>query len=520
MQLADYVRILRRRALLIVVATVFGALGAFVATAQQAKLYRTDVQFIVSVNQSGPGGDISRRPVAVAQAVALAQLARTPTAVAAAATQAGGGRKSSVSATADNNSPFINLTVSGTDPVVIAKVADAYATVLPQVQKTLRQADPGTVVTLISDQPAPVNTVPVSPRPRTNLAIGLVLGLVLGLSAAFLREALDRRVRDSSDLERITGLTLLGSIPKELDAELLPALTHADSLRAEAYRLVRVNVQFTDVDTIPPCMLVTSSNPGDGKTSLATNLGVSCAQAGERVIVVDADLRQPRVAAHFGLAEGPGLSDVLTGRRGLDHCVHVNDNLSVLPAGPPPPNPSELLGSPRMLELLEHLRRSYDRVVLDGPPILAVADAVKLASFVTGVVVVVRIEATTYDDVKRAKQRLDQAGARVLGTVANRVHAGRDGAYGYGSRVGYGYASGPASGGRRGARVRAGRATPAVALPPPHEPSPPSAPAPAVAPPAPSLEPEVGPPPSWLGAECEQLTPLTADPQAPPSAGL
>ena len=440
MQLADYVRILRRRALLIIVAAVFGLAGAYGATTQQTKVYRTDAQLIVSVTQSGPGGDISRRPVAVAEAVALAQLAKTPTAVAAAEAAAGVSMAITVVATADNNSPFINLTVSGSDPVAIAKIANAYTVVLPQVQRTLKQADAGTVVLLIADQPAPVNTVPVSPRPKRNLAIGLVLGLVLGLGAAFAREAVDRRVLDSASLERTLGLTRLGSVPLELDDELLPALSHPSSLRAEAYRLVRANVQFTDLHHVTPLLLVTSSNPGDGKTSLSTNLAVSCALAGERVIIVDADLRQPRVGAHFGLQPGPGLSDVLAGRQPLELAVTVMEGLDVLTSGPLPRNPSELLGSRRMVELLEHLSKSYDRVILDAPPILAVADAVKLASFVTGVVLVLRIGATTIDEVGRAQKSLDQAGARVLGIVANRVRPGQDEAYGYGTSVGYGYA--------------------------------------------------------------------------------
>ena len=461
MQLADYLRLLRRRALLIVVTAAFGVLGAYAATAQQAKVYRTDAQFIVSVAQSGPGGEISRRPVAVAQAVALAELAKTPPAVAAAIGRAGGGVPSAVAATADGNSPFINLTVSGPDPVAISKIANAYARVLPEVQMSLRQADAGTVVTLIADLPAPVNTVPVSPRPRRNLTIGFALGLVLGMAAAFTRETLDRRVLDSADLEQATGLTRLGSIPKELTDELLPARSHPRSLRAEAYRMVRANVQFTDVPGTTPLLLVTSSNPGDGKTSLATNLAVSCALAGERVIVIDGDLRQPRVGAHFGIDRGPGLSDVLRGRQSFDLALTVMEGLDVLPAGPVPPNPSELLGSSRMVELLEHLAERYDRVILDGPPVLAVVDAVKLASFVTGVVMVLRIGATTVDELARAKQSLDQSGARVVGIVANRVRPGQDGAYGYGSGRAYGYAPEPTKRRRRGAPA------PAVPLSPP-----------------------------------------------------
>lgn len=482
MQLADYLRILRRRGLLVVVAALLGVAGAYGATTQQHKVYRTFTQLVVSVTQTGLGGETSRRPLAIDEAVALAQLAHGPTAVSAAVAEAGVGGVSSVVATADGNSPFIYLTVSGSDPVAIAKIANAYKNVLPEVQQRLQQGDPGTTVTLIADQPATVNTIPVSPRPKQNLAIGLALGLALGLAAALAREALDRRVRDSADLERTSGLPLLGSIPKELDDELVPAWSHSTSLRAEAYRLVRANLQFTDLPDVTPSLLVTSSNPGDGKTSLATNLAVSFALAGERVIIVDCDLRRPRVGPHFGLAPATGLSQVLAGLQPLDLKVTVMQGLDVLPSGPQPPNPSELLGSTRMLELLAHLTRSYDRVILDGPPILAVADAVKLAGRVTGVLLVLRIGATTTDDITRAKQSLDLAGARVLGLVANQVRPGQDGAYGYGTSAGYGYAPKPSKRRRKRASSPAHLAPEPLAWPPfgtEPEPAPPREPIPA-----------------------------------------
>lgn len=455
--LGDYLQLLRRHALLIVLATALGAGGAVVATAQQAEVFSTTTQLLVSVSGTDSGGQaISRRPVAVQAATVLSELASTPPAVAAARLQAqlGPGQGGAVTAQADGASPFVLLTVTGGDPAIIARLANAFATTLPGVAATLDQIDQGDRVQLKALSPAPVNPIPTSPRPRRNLLAGLVLGLLVGLAGAFGRSALDRQLRDSGDIEAATGLPVLGAVPSELEKERLPAVSHPGSVRAEAYRLVRTNMQFMDVVGVPRTLLVTSASPGDGKTSLAVNLAVSFAQAGERVVVVDADLRKPRVAYHFGIDGVVGLSDVLApepGDMGRFTQTAADGLVCVLPSGRTPANPSELVGSPAMARTLAWLAERYDRVIVDAPPVLPVADSVKLAGMVGGVVLVARMGRTTLDELKAAQRRLEVGSVRILGVVANGVHPSRDQAYGYGGSKDYVYAGQPS---RRSERRR------------------------------------------------------------------
>ncbi|MDT7537984.1 MAG: tyrosine-protein kinase [Actinomycetota bacterium] len=454
--LAAYVRILRRHALLIILATALGAGGALLATHLQHKVYRSTAQLIVAVaGTDQQGNTVERRPAAVLAAKSLSELAGTPPAVRAAQQAAGlpGAATGNVQAFADGASPILTIRVTGPDPEQGARLANGFAGTLPTVAQQLHQTNAGERISLETLSPATVNPVPVSPRPKRNLALGLVLGLVVGLSGAFARTALDRQLRDSADIEEATGLPVLGAVPNEFSRERLPAATQPSSMRAEAYRLVRTNLQFTDVAEAPRTILVTSAAPGEGKTSLVVNLAVSCALAGETVVVVDADLRKPRVAYHFGIGAGVGLSTLLAAADAdPTRFVHrgATGLVSVLPSGPAVANPSELLGSPSMHNALAVLAEHFDRVIVDAPPVLPVADGVKLASMVSGVIIVARMGATTRDALVSACQRLEKGSARILGVVANGVEPGRDQAYGYGAHGAYSYAASP----RRAARLR------------------------------------------------------------------
>lgn len=459
LRLSDYLRVLRRHAVLIVLATGLGAAGAAFATSTQERVYRTSAQLIVSVaGTESDGRPISRRPVAVQAAETLGELASTPPAVSAAmaAARVPDAAQLSVTAAGDGATPFLTIVVTGPDPRLIAQVANAFAATLPAVAMDLDQINEGDRIDLETLTEAPVNAVPVSPRPKRNLLIGCVLGLVVGLAGAFARTAVDRRLGGSGDIEDATGLPVLGAIPVELEHERLPAASHPGSIRSEAYRLVRTNVGFTDMPEVPRTLLVTSAAPGEGKTSLVVNLAVSCAQAGESVVVVDADLRKPRVAYHLRVDGSRGLSDLLAAPQGTVGSrlqPAVGGLLAVLPSGRTPPNPSELLGSEAMRTVLAQLTQQFDRVIVDAPPILPVADGVKLASLVGGVILVVKVEQTTREELVAASDRLERASARVLGVVANGVQPSRDQAYGYGTHSGYGDA-GATSRGRRGRRER------------------------------------------------------------------
>jgi non-specific protein-tyrosine kinase len=263
------------------------------------------------------------------------------------------------------------------------------------------------------------------------------------VAAAVLRDQLDTTVGGAGDLEGLSGSVPLGVIPFDSDTKASP-LVIADQFsgRAEAFRTLRTNLQFADVDNPPRLIVVTSALPSEGKTTTACNLALTLALSGSRVILVDGDLRKPMAGTLLGIDSGAGLTNVLAGQHALDDVVVrvQRDLLAVLPSGPTPPNPSELLGSQHMATLLQTLAGRYDVVVIDAPPLLPVTDAAVLSTLADGALLVVRNGKTRRDDAERALKALAAVNAKMLGSVLNcapRVR--RRGGYG-----GYGYGSAPA----------------------------------------------------------------------------
>jgi capsular exopolysaccharide synthesis family protein len=210
---------------------------------------------------------------------------------------------------------------------------------------------------------------------------------------------------------------------------------NSSSRSAEAYRHLQTNLQFLDVDSPPRVLMVSSAVPAEGKTTVAVNLALALADAGQRVVVIEADLRRPRVTAYLGLVGGVGLTNVLTGRAQVEEVeqAYEDGDLVVIGAGPTAPNPAQLLASGTMAALLAKLRASYDYVILDAPPLLPVADATGLAVLADGVLLSVRHGSTTKDQLRQARATLERVGARIVGTVLNLVPP-RDevsGTYGY-----------------------------------------------------------------------------------------
>jgi capsular exopolysaccharide synthesis family protein len=211
--------------------------------------------------------------------------------------------------------------------------------------------------------------------------------------------------------------------------------------------MLRTNLRFADVDNPPRTIVVTSSMPGEGKSTSACNLALTLALTGSKVVLVEADLRKPRVCEYLGLDSGAGLTNVLAGQNTLDDVLVSwrRGTLTVLPSGPVPPNPSELLGSQHMGNLVKALSAGFDYVVIDTPPLLPVTDAAVLATLTDGALLIARHGKTSRDDVERAARSLEAVNARLLGTVLNAVPLRASG-YGYG--YGYGYAEDKPAGGR------------------------------------------------------------------------
>jgi len=310
----------------------------------------------------------------------------------------------------------------------------------------INEADDGGRVQIIDEAVTP--TFAISPNRTRNATYSLVVGLLLGIALALVLERLDDTVRTPDELREKMDVTVVGMIPAidTTDAAAAGAasptigrlVTHADprSPVAEAYRSLRTNLAFARTTQPVQTIVVASPGPGDGKSTTAANLAITFAQQGQRTLLVDADMRRAVLDKTFGLARTPGLTDVIVGVARLDGAARETQvpNLFVLPSGQFPPNPSELLGSPAMREMLRLAKEQFDVVLFDSPPLLAVTDAAVLSTLVDGTILVVRTAATAREAVRRALGQLRAVHGRVLGAVLNDVDfrsAGYYGGYGY-----------------------------------------------------------------------------------------
>lgn len=292
---------------------------------------------------------------------------------------------------------------------------------------------------------------PSQPRVLRNLLLALIAGLVLGVTVAFVREYMDDSIRTTDDVDDVAGgLPLIGTVPAvtawQRDPTAPRLATASDAMpAAEAFRSIRTSLQLLNVEVQPTVIQMTSPAAGEGKTTATCNLALAFAEAGQRVVVVDLDLRRPRVDAVFGLSPGVGFTTVMARESELATTVRRvpgEDRLFVLPAGPPPPNPSELLASRKTSELIYTLQSTYDMVIIDSAPVLPVTDAVVLSAWVDATVLVVAADKTTKRGVTGALRILGQSDAPLVGIVLNQ--AGPDATYGYG--YGYGYGDRPTAG--------------------------------------------------------------------------
>ena len=283
---------------------------------------------------------------------------------------------------------------------------------------------------------------PIEPDVPRNLMFGFVLGLASGVGLAFVLEALDSTVRTTEQAQMISGLASLGMIPlgsksaregshpKRLvlasskEAVELVTQVRPQSQMAESYRALRTSLLLSNLGAPPKVIMITSALPQEGKTTTSINTAVVLAQKGVRVLLIDADLRRPSIHKTLGMGPHSGLSNVLTGSATVDQSIvrsPVLPNLFVLPAGTPPPNPAELLASPDMRDVLQHLREQYDHIVIDTPPSLSVTDAVVLSPRADAVVLVIRSGQTTKPALRRSRDILFQVNAKVVGVLLNAV---------------------------------------------------------------------------------------------------
>jgi len=321
-----------------------------------------------------------------------------------------------------NSTDLFTIQVNNVNAPLAASIANATAQELSKqvLEDSVRIVDP-----------AEIPAFPVPESKRKNMLAAFLVGLMAALGLLFLRVFLDNTVQTPSDVKAYLGIPLLGMIAKDPRGKkgkkgTLPALITLEQTTAplsESYRSLRTNVEFASLNLVTQSLLITSSGPQEGTSTTVANLAVSMAQAGKSVLVLDANLRHPTQHTLFGLENGQGLASALVEAQDAQPYIQKTavPGVSVLTAGPSPANPAELVGSQRMKQLLQQVCGLYDHILLDTPPIGRVTDAAILAQEVEGVLLVLASGEVNKESAQRALELLDNVGAKLLGTVLNKV---------------------------------------------------------------------------------------------------
>lgn len=443
MDLGDFLRTLRARWLTVaavaLVTLAAATVGTLLTTPQYTSFTRIffAVQAGESVSDLAQGSTFTEKQMASYAEVASSPIVLEPVASTLNIDVDARALSRALSATVAADTTILVISATDEDPVLARDIANAVADQLASTVGSLSPERPDgseTVrATMLSE--AEVPETPSSPSTTRNLTLGLALGLVLGVGIALLRDVLDTKVRDEADISSVTALSPLATVPVDESATGHPVFMHDDSmsLRAEAIRRLRTNLQFVDFGDRPSSIVVTSSVPGEGKTTTAINLAASLADAGARVILVDADLRRPSVAKYMGFEGRVGLTTVLIGRANVEDVAQPwqGTSLDVLPSGQIPPNPSELLGSRAMSRLLTDLAASYDVIVIDSPPLLPVTDAAILSKMAGGTLVVAGADRLQKHQLRTSLEALEKVDAHVLGIVLNKAQRKERDRYAY-----------------------------------------------------------------------------------------
>lgn len=420
---------LRRRIWIIGVATAVVAISAYVFSAQQEDRYSASATLLFV--SGGPYQDPTQQAATNLGLASLNPVARR------AASRLGlspDEPRPSVSISEQGDSKLFSVTASGPSPVFAARFANAYANTFAAFSHTAltgAQANRARVV-----QRATVPTSPTSPQTRRNTIFGAFLGLLIGVGLALGLENLDRRLREPTELEQAFGMPLVGQIPdsKLLETPDAGSMSVADR---EAFRMLRTQLRYFNVDRDLRSVLVTSPSPQDGKSTVTWYLAATAASAGSPTVLLEADLHRPTLAAQHGLKPLPGLAEVLSHQATVADATtavqladvtdgaNAGRSLDVIVAGTTPPNPVELIESQAMGQLLSELTERYELVILDTPPVSLVADTIPLMKLVSGVIVVGQLGKTTRAESARLSQQLGNVGAPVLGVVANRTKSAR-----------------------------------------------------------------------------------------------
>lgn len=474
MEIRDLFRITRKYWILVLVLTLLGVAVGIGYTYIAKPKYRAQTELYVSVQSTtqgtaelAQGSNYARQAILSYQRVVTTDSVLTPVIDELGLSMTPQELAAELKVTVPTNTTILQIQATDDDAKRAALIANEVGNKFSNLARAELEGQVGggeSEVKITQIESAQIPEKQVSPSLKLDLLLGLIAGLMIGFGAAVVRDALDTRIHSVSDVEEVSDLPVLGVIPDAQNDNETALVVENDpqGVRSEAYRALRTNVQFLTVNTLVSqagaaqprhsaragslreehlgkVFVLTSAGPGDGKTTTSTNLATALAQFGAKVALIDADLRRPSVAEYMGIEGGAGLSDVLVGRADIADVVQPwgNDELSVLPSGKIPPNPSELVGSTEMEKLVHELRAHFDYVIIDSPPVMAATDAILVSKVSDGVILVVSCGKSRKPEVDQCIHRLETADVQIRGLVVNRHPNNGLESYIYGGRYGY-----------------------------------------------------------------------------------
>lgn len=433
MSVARAIAVLRKRWYVVVAATLLGGLGAYAASNTVTPVYHSTASLYFSVQAGSSGSDINQGSAYTQnQMLSFARLATSSLVLDPVADELDGEFSSTelrrlMSVTIPQNTVILDIRVGSTDPERAARIANLVADSLITVVDDVAPADDegNATVTARSIEPATPARFQSTPNKQRDALLGAIAGFILSAAAVLLVSVLDTRVRSESALKTITELPLLGSIeqaPGNPDRRPI-AVRQPNGSATESFRHVRSGLRFASASHETRSLAVTSSVPSEGKTWVAANLALVLAETGRRVLLIDADLRKPRLAGTFGIVGTVGLTTLIVESVPLQEVVQSwpRSSLDILASGAVPPNPAELLASPRMKEIIHEAVERYDLVVVDTAPVLVVADATVLAQQVDSTLIVADTTLVRRAQLAATIEMLDRTGAHISGVILNRV---------------------------------------------------------------------------------------------------
>lgn len=446
MDLRQFLGILRGRWKFIITTLVIGTIATIGLVLSMSPVYSSSARVFVSTPVNGQS-DPYTATVFVAQRIAsYADLATDPTVLQKVIDRLGLNETreelaKNISAEVVPQTLILQITAKAENPQLAQDIAAAegeeIVDLVAAVEKPSDTNLSPAIVARVTGK-ASFNASPVAPNVPLNIIVGMLLSAFIGVAGAVLRDLLDTTIKTRKDVEEATGHAVMATLPYDTSVKKSPLISDDSGSLSEAFKVLRTNLQFANLDASRQVILVSSALPDEGKTLVATNLAVSMAKSGRAVLVIDADMRNPNVAGVLGLENSVGVITVLLGRSSFEHAIQEHPSgVHFMGTGPRPPNPAEVLDTQSMRDLIVQARLHYDVVIIDAPPLLPVADAAILITEVDGALLLARYGSTAREQLRLAVSRIEVVGGRLFGTVLNRVprRAGTDG-YGY---YGYGY---------------------------------------------------------------------------------